>query len=251
MASSAADAPQPHEATSSADADVERVQALMTAAGIRVVVCDIDSTLWDGNAHLMQGTITRQSDLMIKDSRGRELVMFAETVRVLRVCQSVGFRLGVSSHCTKRNVGQRVMDTFGLTPFFEAKLVNIDYREPKTTHISRIMKEAKVKSHEVLFFDDIQQNVNGAVKKLGIHGCHVPEGISMDKLLEALRNAGKRRQQSDSFKSFFTKAPDPNAGEEAQQLKRRKVGGDKAAGASESPVVVDGEGDESDKGKGG
>ena len=152
---------------------------------IKVVVFDLDFTLWDAGGVWCDCThppFHRTPAGQVFDSVGREIRLYDESLEILEWMQSCEMQIALASRTGEPSWANQLTRMLGIDPY-------INYREiypgSKVSHLNNIRRDAAVDFSEMLFFDDEHRNIEDAAS-IGVYSIHVPNGISRALVVEAL-----------------------------------------------------------------
>mmetsp|Transcript_30072 Transcript_30072/g.39585 ORF Transcript_30072/g.39585 Transcript_30072/m.39585 type:complete len:250 (-) Transcript_30072:285-1034(-) len=127
----------------------------------KLIVLDLDKTLWTPDLISFCGGFTRTKDRRIVDRLSNEISMYPDVPEILHtILDSPAFlnsKLAIASRTTKTAWARDVLDLMELPcgrklgDVFPYKRI---YPGSKTSHFKKLRKESKVDYSEMLFFDD-------------------------------------------------------------------------------------------------
>eukprot|EP00607_Mallomonas_marina_P000595 CAMPEP_0182428684 /NCGR_PEP_ID=MMETSP1167-20130531/23208_1 /TAXON_ID=2988 /ORGANISM="Mallomonas Sp, Strain CCMP3275" /LENGTH=175 /DNA_ID=CAMNT_0024611713 /DNA_START=62 /DNA_END=589 /DNA_ORIENTATION=+ len=149
----------------------------------RLVVFDLDYTLWRPELYMMSGSPYRKdAQGRILDRRGTEISLFPGVEDILREVKSWGSstQLGVASRTDEVKWAAEVLDLMTLDGVPLSNL--FDYKEiyptSKTRHFRKLQKDSGIPYSEMIFFDDWDLNCD-EVSQLGVMCIHCPSGLNI------------------------------------------------------------------------
>lgn len=152
---------------------------------IKVVVFDLDFTLWDAGGVWCDCThppFHRAPTGQVYDSVGREIRLYEESLDILERMQSRGMQIALASRTSEPGWANQLTRMLGIDPY-------VNYREiypgSKISHLSNIRRDAGVDFSEMLFFDDEHRNIEEA-SSIGVRSIHVPNGVHQALVQDAL-----------------------------------------------------------------
>ena len=152
---------------------------------IKVVVFDLDFTLWDAGGVWCDCTrppFHRTPTGQVFDSVGREIRLYDESLEILEWMQSQEIRIALASRTGEPGWANQLTRMLGIDPY-------VNYREiypgSKIAHLENIRRDADVNFSEMLFFDDEHRNIEDATS-IGISSIHVTNGIDKALVQNAL-----------------------------------------------------------------
>jgi len=178
--------------------------AVVFAALFRLVVLDLDDTLWQGDCvSLNRGPYALTNPTECVDTSGRSLRLFPEVPTILVALRAAGCTLAVASQCPAPPTARALLALFGLSEYFPPDLVVIGPLWPQipgipprprvspftpfTVDLQQIQARSGVPFGRTAFFDDRIPNVTVA-RRLGVTAVRVHAGLSVESVRTASRD---------------------------------------------------------------
>ncbi|NMC06265.1 MAG: HAD family hydrolase [Candidatus Lokiarchaeota archaeon] len=133
---------------------------IMNAPVVKIVVFDVDDTLWHGKDDpRATGRFQRIDDRLVSDGDGHAQELVLNALEVLEKLRAGGYRLALATMGPEDQV-HAFMQAFGIDTFFDFGLSAFD-REDKADKIERILRKAAsddpdVTPSQIVFVDDNQ-----------------------------------------------------------------------------------------------
>eukprot|EP00035_Acanthoeca_spectabilis_P028707 m.471766 g.471766 ORF g.471766 m.471766 type:complete len:279 (+) comp31624_c0_seq1:111-947(+) len=212
-----------------------------------VVIFDLDSTLWNGNATSLQwkgaGALTPQTRnaagavTEVVDQRGRTLSVFPATVAALRHAREVMKRtVAVASHAHAESRALELLRLFGLMQYIDhPSLIVLGPAATKVGHLETIKarwdaahpERPGLKWADVMMVDDRWGILRPLEKKFpGLVVAKVPkEGCSVATLESGLRGAHQTKKQQSFMTHFLAGGKGGKGGgtPSSHEAKKRRV----------------------------
>jgi len=174
----------------------------------KLVVFDLDGICWLPEMYQTRGgppyRIAPLGDVAV-NSAGEEIRLFGAVQRVWSMLHSRAargsVRLAVASS-SRRHKAWPLLQSVQVSPgvtmaeVIDPELFEMYYRkgEFKRPHLEAILQKTGLKPSDVLFVDDNAQNVN-SVRPLGVTAVHLPNGLTEEAWMEALRAYKQNRER--------------------------------------------------------
>ena len=163
------------------------------AARPRLVVFDLDTTLWPFWVDTHVTPPFRKRDGAIFDRRGKKVVPYPEVQEVMEWLHSEGYLMAAASRSTELRGAKQLIALFGWDKYL--KFMEI-YPGNKTAHFAQIQKQSKIPLSEMLFFDDEKKNIRD-LTQLGVVSILVSNkiGVTMQVVKDGLAEFAKKRRK--------------------------------------------------------
>ena len=163
------------------------------AARPKLIVFDLDTTLWPFwvDTHVLPPFRKRNGDIF--DRRGKKVVPYPEVLEVMEWLHSEGFLMAAASRTTETRGARQLIALFGWDKYL--KFMEI-YPGIKTAHFAQIQKQSNIPLSEMLFFDDERKNIRD-LTQLGVVSVLVCKltGITMQVVKDGLAEFAARRHE--------------------------------------------------------
>jgi len=127
---------------------------------IRLVILDLDETLWRGKVYFMELPFKRLNESIISDLHGQRIRIYPKTRELLVSLRDLQIPRGIASW-NFRDKAEEAMKLFGILEFFPEPLRKIWLERGRMKHlmIQEIIKEIRkvkpsLKYSEILYYDD-------------------------------------------------------------------------------------------------
>ena len=127
---------------------------------IRLVILDLDETMWKGRVYYMEPPFERPDSNTISDSNGCTIRIHPKTRELLARLRKLEIITGIASY-NSRDKAEEAMRLFGILEFFPEPLRKIWLEKGRMKHlmIQEIIEEVKkadptLKYSQVLYCDD-------------------------------------------------------------------------------------------------
>lgn len=157
----------------------------------KIVIFDLDHTLWPYMAHKLKLPLYINSDGDPTDQNGVVLKLFPDVRTVLEWICAYDMSIAYASRSRKPLHVQALLDALDLEKYAVSKQLIIGTKEQ---HIRKIADETRFKFNEMLFFDDEQRNIDD-LEPLGITCVHIEHGMTMEILKEGLEKYRREHPQ--------------------------------------------------------
>mmetsp|Transcript_43931 Transcript_43931/g.95985 ORF Transcript_43931/g.95985 Transcript_43931/m.95985 type:complete len:252 (-) Transcript_43931:25-780(-) len=168
---------------------------------VKVVVVDLDYTLWKGNCIDYQGA-TLFSETEAAHPSGKRLALYPEVPVVLKALRSCGVAVAVASNAPSRATAEQLLRLFGLADLIDHSEIFYGEKGCKHAHFQRLRKTLTCSFRNMLFFDDMPRNVRD-VEKLGCCTHLVKRGLAVAELLAGLREYQMRQSAATGLRLFL------------------------------------------------
>ena len=138
---------------------------LSLATVIRLVVFDLDHTLWPfGIDQFKFKPPYRKIKEQVVDSEDKPMNPFPEVAQVLNKLHANGYELAVASRTTYPEGAHSLIELFGWNRLIQYRQI---YPGSKVSHFANLKLDSGFSYKQMLFFDDEQRNINDT-KPLGV-----------------------------------------------------------------------------------
>jgi HAD superfamily phosphatase (TIGR01681 family) len=241
------------------------------ASKVQLVVLDLDSTIWNGNADSFHDFVQLSDSSVRRRHDSRSLHLFPDVAPALQALHEAGVAIAIASASPAEATALRLLRAFKVFPFISAAVVKPGRKD---AHLRTIHSALGLRSMQhTLFLDDLEHNLRTGralgctcVRVTGYcgRGCSVPcrqHGMTSNCLLDGLRAMQQTARSAGMLRSFFCPALIPSLDRPAAGLKRRieevAGGGGDSVGEGRGGTELRGEaggkgiGDVTDNGDGG
>lgn len=164
-------------------------QNLSATKAPRLVVFDLDFTLWDCGGtwcDCLRPPFRAGSRGEIKDSWGTQVTLYPDIVDILDALDAAGVPAAVASRTEEPAWAVELLELLGVHHRFAHHEI---YPSEKTRHFGRLQADSGVAFEEMVFFDDERRNIVD-VSALGVR-CHlVSRGVDWDAFDRATGGGG-------------------------------------------------------------
>lgn len=153
-----------------------------TAPSPKLVVFDLDFTLWDCGGLWIDCTsppFRIDEQRRVRDRRDRVFRLYPEVPSILDHLEETGCLLGLASRTEQPDWAREVLDLMGIRQRFQFEEI---YPGSKVRHFRALQAASGFAYEEMLFFDDEDRNIV-EVGALGVTAIHVRSGMNR-RLLE-------------------------------------------------------------------
>ena len=180
------------EEKAKAKQELKRASCLAGAARLKLIVFDLDNTLWQPELYQMRGK---------KPKANKDIKLTAGAIDALHdLAAGDGWektQAAVASRATATDWAEKLLADFKLD-HGQSIATLLPYREiyegNKRKHLQRIREASGVPYSDMIFFDDYTENLGDAAH-LGVMGVHCPRGLH-DRALGGLAPANRRAPES-------------------------------------------------------
>ena len=175
--------------------ELKRAELPAGAARPKLIVFDLDNTLWQPELYQMRGK---------KPKANKDIKLTAGALDALHDLAGDGWektQAAVASRATATDWAEKLLQDFKLDhgqsiatllPFREI------YEGNKRKHLQRIREASGVAYCDMIFFDDYTENL-GDVCQLGVMGVHCPRGLTHEHWEGGLKAYARLKEQDTSF----------------------------------------------------
>ena len=173
----------------------KRAELPAGAARPKLIVFDLDNTLWQPELYQMRGK---------KPKANKDIKLTAGALDALHDLAGDGWektQAAVASRATATDWAEKLLQDFKLDhgqsiatllPFREI------YEGNKRKHLQRIREASGVAYCDMIFFDDYTENLGDAAH-LGVMGVHCPRGLTHEHWEGGLKAYARLKEQDTSF----------------------------------------------------
>jgi magnesium-dependent phosphatase-1 len=207
----------------------DRIQA----SKVQLVVLDLDSTIWNGNAESFHDFVQLSESSVRRRRDGRSLHLFPDVAPALQALHEAGVAIAVASASPAEDTALRLLRAFKVHRFISKAVVKPGRKD---SHLRIIHHALGLRTMQrTIFLDDLEHNLKTGramgctcVRVLGYcgRGCRTPctqHGMTSALLLAGLRDMQQTARSAGVLRSFFCShaAPPGPLDRPAVGLKRR------------------------------
>ena len=163
----------------------------------KLVVFDLDYTLWPFWIDTHISPPLRVSSQKIVDRSGTELAFYNDVPRILTFLRECNVRIGIASRTSAPKLARQALDLLRIDgkaiECFDAQAIEI-YPGSKIKHFQRIHANTGIAYEDMVFFDDERRNIE--VSELGVSFVLVPDGMNQSVFKRGLNDWRKKRHVS-------------------------------------------------------
>lgn len=196
---------------------LERIQA----SNVQLVVLDLDSTIWNGNAESFHDFVQLSESSVRRRHDGRSLHLFPDVAPALQALHEAGVAIAVASASPAEDTALRLLRAFKVHRFISKAVVKPGRKD---LHLRIIHHALGLRTMQrTLFLDDLEHNLKTGramgctcVRVLGYcgRGCRSPcrqHGMTSALLLSGLRDMQQTARSAGVLRSFFCTPATPPA----------------------------------------
>ena len=173
----------------------KRAELPAGAARPKLIVFDLDNTLWQPELYQMRGK---------KPKANKDIKLTAGALDALHDLAGDGWektQAAVASRATATDWAEKLLQDFKLD-HGQSIATLLPYREiyegNKRKHLQRIREASGVAYCDMIFFDDYTENLGDAAH-LGVMGVHCPRGLTHEHWEGGLKAYARLKAQDTSF----------------------------------------------------
>lgn len=151
----------------------------------RIVVFDLDFTLWDCGGLWIDCTsppFRLDEESRVRDRQDRHFRLYPDVPSILDQLEAAGCLLALASRTEQPSWAREVLDLMGIRQRFQFEEI---YPGSKVRHFEAIQSRSGSAFSEMLFFDDEHRNIT-EVGALGVSAVHVSRGMDRSLLEQGL-----------------------------------------------------------------
>ena len=143
---------------------------------IKLVVFDLDFTLWDAGGTWCDHTNPpyKRVNNHVEDSWGSRIVLYPDVKKVLEELNQQGITMALASRTGAPSWAQKLLHLFDINSYFEYKEI---YPGSKVEHFNQLHHLTGIPFQDMVFFDDEMRNIS-EVGSLGVNAVYVEDGIN-------------------------------------------------------------------------
>lgn len=143
---------------------------------IRLVVFDLDFTLWDCGGTWVDCTTPpfEERDGRIVDQAGNHCHLYEDVIPVLDHLQERGKTLALASRTHDPEAARSLLNLLGIADRFPHQQI---FPGSKLFHFEKLQKDTGLAYKEMVFFDDEMRNIV-ETNSLGVTAIHVANGLN-------------------------------------------------------------------------
>lgn len=171
----------------------------------RVIVWDLDGTLWSPEMYQLYGGAPfarHEESGDVRDARGEWVRLLGDARAILAALKrdKPHIKVGVASTCDEPEWARECLRKIvvegdaALEGHFHGDVVEIYKAYTKEVHLRAIAKKSSCALHEMMFFDNQRDNI-GVAKQLGVFAVYTPHGVTNAIFEESMKKFREHRQR--------------------------------------------------------
>ncbi len=169
----------------------------------RLAVFDLDGTLWNPAMYQLWGGggapfRPAPSGHAVIDRSGTYVRLLGNSAALLAGLKRSDIMVGLASSTDEPDWADECMEKISVDDEYAMKdCIDLEeiHKGSKRTHFEALHRRSRIPYEEMIFFDNENGNIV-AVRPLGVHCCHCPDGMTQDVWAKALRDFAVKHAES-------------------------------------------------------